>query len=441
MVKKAVLVGCNYPGTKAELHGCVNDVVRMYQSLVQRFGFEEQDITVLIDTDERYLQPTGANIRKALNEMIANSEEGDVLFFHYSGHGTRVPAETGDQDDTGYDECIVPCDMNLINDDDFRELINKLPSGVSLTIVSDSCHSGGLIEATKEQIGDSFNPQREPEVDPLQFGDVNRGDEEYEENEEGGWSGMLKKGLKKAWESDSVRDALGIRHHKEQNYGDESAGTKQVYVGEDGIQVKNKSLPLDTFIEMLGDRTGRRDIEVGSIRPTLYDTFREDSSSKVKKFVQVLTSRLQERSVGDEEESGFMGMINSLAGQFLQAKLDETDNSDAYVQPAMETDLYAPEAAYAGRKSGNRATDMGVLVSGCQSDQTSADANPGRDPAGAYGALSNAIQTILASTEPGQPISNRYLVTEARRLLASQGFTQQPGLYCTDYNAEAPFIC
>jgi len=33
---------------------------------------------------------------------------------HYSGHGTRLPAETGEDDDTGYDECIVPSDMNLI---------------------------------------------------------------------------------------------------------------------------------------------------------------------------------------------------------------------------------------------------------------------------------------------------------------------------------------
>ena len=37
-----------------------------------------------------------------------------MLFVHYSGHGTRLPAETGEDDDTGFDECIVPSDMNLI---------------------------------------------------------------------------------------------------------------------------------------------------------------------------------------------------------------------------------------------------------------------------------------------------------------------------------------
>ncbi|MCO5610357.1 hypothetical protein L7F22_064593 [Adiantum nelumboides] len=443
MAKKAVMVGCNYPGTKAELHGCINDVRRMHKSLIERFGFDEEDITILIDTDSDYTQPTGANIKRALHDMVANAQPGDVLFFHYSGHGTRLPAETGEDDDTGYDECIVPCDMNLINDEDFRKLIDKLPNGVSFTIVSDSCHSGGLIEDAEEQIGDSFNPQREAEVDPLQFGEAKRGtDSGYEEeNEGGGWGGVLKKGLKKAWESDTVRDAMGVGRREEQRYGDDGEITKRVYVGGDDVEVKNKSLSLDTLVDMLKDKTGKQDIEVGSIRPTLYDTFGEDSSSKVKKFVQVMMGRLQGKNEGEEGGGGFMGMVGGLAAQFLQNQLNQSGDSDAYLKPAMQADASSPQAAYAGVKSGTRLADMGVLVSGCQSDETSADAKPGGDATQAYGALSNAIQIILASSEPGQPIPNRHVVSEARRLLLSQGFTQQPGLYCTDENSHAPFIC
>lgn len=114
MTKKAVLIGCNYPGTKAELRGCINDVKRMRQCLVDRYGFDDENITVLIDTDDSYDKPTGKNIRAALSSLISSAESGDLLFVHYSGHGTRLPAETGEDDDTGFDECIVPCDMNLI---------------------------------------------------------------------------------------------------------------------------------------------------------------------------------------------------------------------------------------------------------------------------------------------------------------------------------------
>lgn len=112
MTKRGVLIGCNYPGTTAELKGCINDVRRMHRCLLDRYGFAAEHIAVLVDTDEDpQAQPTGRNIRAALSDLVASAEAGDVLFVHYSGHGTRLPAE---DDDTGYDECIVPTDMNLI---------------------------------------------------------------------------------------------------------------------------------------------------------------------------------------------------------------------------------------------------------------------------------------------------------------------------------------
>ncbi|KAK5826639.1 hypothetical protein PVK06_021565 [Gossypium arboreum] len=39
------------------------------------------------------------------------------------------------------------------SDVDFKRLVNRLPEGASFTILSDSCHSGGLIEKEKEQLG------------------------------------------------------------------------------------------------------------------------------------------------------------------------------------------------------------------------------------------------------------------------------------------------
>nr|CAB3464834.1 unnamed protein product [Digitaria exilis] len=112
--KRAVLVGINYPGTEGELKGCLNDVARMRRCLVERFGFDEAGIRVLADADPSTPPPTGANIRMELERLVGDARPGDTLFFHYSGHGLQLPAETGEDDDTGYDECIVPCDLNLI---------------------------------------------------------------------------------------------------------------------------------------------------------------------------------------------------------------------------------------------------------------------------------------------------------------------------------------
>ncbi|XP_072988324.1 metacaspase-4-like [Typha latifolia] len=411
MGKKALLIGCNYPGTKAELRGCINDVKRMRHCLIERYGFADEDVAVLVDTDDSYTQPTGANIRKAVADLIASADEGDYLFVHYSGHGTRLPAETGEEDDTGYDECIVPCDMNLITDDDFREFVDKVPRGCRITIVSDSCHSGGLLDRSKEQIGESTKRQDEGSDSGFDF------------------KSLLNLAAHCAFESRGIRLAHESHHHHRHDQADEVDDG----VGQTGrSHVKNRSLPLPTLIEILKQKTGKEDIDVGKIRPTLFDMFGDDASPKIKRFMKVLFGKLKEGNDG-EGGGGFMGIIGGLAQEFLKHKLEEND--EGYVKPALEAKVHSKQEVYAGAKK-RVILDSGILISGCQTDQTSADAN---GPGGAYGALSNAIQTILAESD-GE-ISNKGLVLRARKMLAKQGFSQRPGLYCSDEHVDVSFVC
>ncbi|XWS75413.1 hypothetical protein CRYUN_Cryun01aG0085700 [Craigia yunnanensis] len=138
------------------LHGCINDVVAMRDVLLQRFGFDSSHVELLTDVpvSGSLILPTGANIKVALNRMVDKAETGDVLFFHFSGHGTTISSLEPGQPFRQH-EAIVPCDLNLITDMDLRQLIRRLPKGSSFTILSDSCHSGGLIDKDKEQIGPS----------------------------------------------------------------------------------------------------------------------------------------------------------------------------------------------------------------------------------------------------------------------------------------------
>ncbi|KAJ4763806.1 Metacaspase [Rhynchospora pubera] len=408
MGKKALLVGINYPGTKAELKGCVNDVNRMHKCLINRYGFAEEDIVVLIDTDPKYPQPTGVNIRRALSDLVALAEPGDYLFFHYSGHGVQVQAETGDDDDTGHDECIVPCDMNLIPDQDFKELVLKVPDGCLMTIVSDSCHSGGLLQNAKEQIGESTKPNREIS---------------NSESPSGDFRSFLKEKVKDAghdaFQSRGIDIPDEILHHNS-SYEPEEVEERE----HAGGRVKSRSLPLSTLIEMLKEKTGKDDVDVGNIRPTLSHMFGKDASPKFKKFMKVLFKRLQE--VRLSEGGGGHRDINSLprgvAHEVLKIKDDE------------EVSVESEEEVHAGTKK--NLPINGVLISGCQTDETSADANT---PTGAYGALSNAIQAIIAQND-GE-LTNRDLVLNLRKMLAKEGYKQKPGLYCTDKHLDYPFIC
>lgn len=140
MAKKAVLIGINrYRIPGADLRGCVNDVNNMEAVLTTYHGFGKNDIKVLTDYNA-----TQKAMQTAIQALIANAKKGDELVIHYSGHGSNVPDDDGDEADKR-DEILCPTDLdwkNPLRDDWLRKTFNKLKPGVSLTVVMDCCHSG-----------------------------------------------------------------------------------------------------------------------------------------------------------------------------------------------------------------------------------------------------------------------------------------------------------
>jgi hypothetical protein len=67
MSKRAVLIGCNFTHTDAEknlqLRGCINDAELFKKVLIQKFGFLEEDIALLVDREQDDTLPTAANIK------------------------------------------------------------------------------------------------------------------------------------------------------------------------------------------------------------------------------------------------------------------------------------------------------------------------------------------------------------------------------------------
>jgi hypothetical protein len=140
--RKALLIGINYFGTSSELRGCINDVHHM-RELLQSEGFQAKDMVILTDDQrQRQFQPTRDNILRACQWLVAGAQRGDVLFFHFSGHGSQKMDDSGMEAD-GYNETICPVDMRQIIDDElWSNLVYPLPSGVRLTAIMDCCHSG-----------------------------------------------------------------------------------------------------------------------------------------------------------------------------------------------------------------------------------------------------------------------------------------------------------
>jgi hypothetical protein len=138
MAKHALCIGINdYPGTGSDLAGCVNDA-NDWVALLKKKGFST---TRIVDK-----QATGKNLRTAIAAVIGKAASGDQVVIQYSGHGSFVPDQNGDEPD-GNDECICPYDIRSqgpITDDELFDLYSAKKTGVKLLIISDSCHSGSV---------------------------------------------------------------------------------------------------------------------------------------------------------------------------------------------------------------------------------------------------------------------------------------------------------
>lgn len=199
-------------------------------------------------------------------------------------------------------------------DVDFRHLVNRLAKGSSFTILSDSCHSGGLIDKEKEQIGPST----------------------------------------------ASPDLCG---------------------GAAPSARAPKSIPFNSILHFLSSLTKINTSDIGT---HLLESFGAEASLRFRRTREEL---------------------------------------DAPIDPQVKS-------------------DEGILLSGCQANETSADMNPSSAAGGggkAYGAFSNAVQAVLREN-PRRRLSNREVVAGARAVVRAQGFAQHPCLYCSDENADAPFL-
>jgi hypothetical protein len=156
--KLALLVGINdYLGGVSPLRGCLTDIELQYELLVHRYGFNPQDILIVKDD-----QATRAGILTAFETHLINQARAeDVVVFHYSGHGSRVvdpdpiPGVTQCEDGSpGCNGTLVPHDGRTQsfgpNPDQVDDIMGRtlflLMSALktnNVTVVLDSCHSGG----------------------------------------------------------------------------------------------------------------------------------------------------------------------------------------------------------------------------------------------------------------------------------------------------------
>jgi len=144
--KLALLIGINdYASEIYSLKGCLTDVAMQYELLRHRYGFHPADILVLTDASEQ--KPTRANILAAFEtHLIQQAKPGDVVVFHYSGHGSRILDPTP-LDQTRLNGTLVPADCQVGDRNDIMGrtlfLLSSQLQTDFVTLILDSCHAGG----------------------------------------------------------------------------------------------------------------------------------------------------------------------------------------------------------------------------------------------------------------------------------------------------------
>ncbi len=170
MARKALLVGINnYPyGDDDDLRGCVNDAKGWYQVLKDHYSFAARDMKLLTNSKAKR-----KDIVRELQWLLKSAKTGDVLVFANSSHGTNEKDTDNDEPD-GFDEALCPYDTddNVLLDDDIRELISTVGSGVRLCVISDSCHSGTVTRALPGRTNRSAKLRRARYLSPETRGKV-----------------------------------------------------------------------------------------------------------------------------------------------------------------------------------------------------------------------------------------------------------------------------
>ena len=100
--------------------------------------------------------PTYQNIVNAFNQITQTAQAQDLVYIHYSGHGGRVNTIFADLKGAGqFDESLVPMDVGdnsyYLRDVEMATLLKRMTDkGLIVTVVFDSCHSGGATRGDGE---------------------------------------------------------------------------------------------------------------------------------------------------------------------------------------------------------------------------------------------------------------------------------------------------
>ena len=232
----ALLIGIDYYESNPyynSLRGAVRDIDKVADYLEKSLQIQTQQITRLTsplpDTNSladvrsarRELPPTYQNIVQSFNDITENAQAQDLVYIHYSGHGGRAttifPELKGDKQ---FDEGLVPMDVGdngrYLRDVEIATLLKRMTDkGLIVTVIFDSCHSGGATRGDGDIRG---SRNRDPDTQERPFDSLVATREDLVQN----WRVLTQGNKKESW-LPNQRDYVFLGACRPSEYAYESA--------------------------------------------------------------------------------------------------------------------------------------------------------------------------------------------------------------------------
>lgn len=154
-----MLVGISHYNTAEtgwkEIHGAED--VRMLTPILEKEGFS---IDTLTEANATY-----SNIVKSIKHLIQRTQNGDIVYLHFSTHGQPFKDVDHDEID-GWDESLIPFDASMfyekdvyegnahLLDDEISVYLKNLRENAGkkgmVYVVMDACHAGSISRAEED---------------------------------------------------------------------------------------------------------------------------------------------------------------------------------------------------------------------------------------------------------------------------------------------------
>lgn len=165
----ALLIGIDYYKPNRlykSLKGAVRDInlvetflrqtLRIPPERIHKLTSPNQEDNALMDARAARQEPTYENIINIFKDITETAQPGEQVYIHYSGHGGRATTIYPFKQEQN-DEGIVPMDIGdteegrYLRDVEMTTLLKRMTDkGLIVTMVLDSCHSGGATRGDAE---------------------------------------------------------------------------------------------------------------------------------------------------------------------------------------------------------------------------------------------------------------------------------------------------